>query len=107
MVALYACSDFSKVEIGKYGMPLEEAKKHFLTKVEKNGLMPWKVDETNDKVSVKFQLGDGSTCEKLENLITDFAKVSILHRMPPTKYFLVKEQLVNSGEYLQTNCYSG
>jgi len=107
MVALYACGCFSKVEIGRFGMSLEEAKKKFLNFVEKKELSLWKIEETDDKITVRFQIDNNETHQKLENLITGLAKATTLHGKPPTKYYLIKESSVSSGEYLPTNSYCG
>jgi hypothetical protein len=107
MVSLYACNELSKIEVGKFGMPLTEAKNNFLTTVSKNGLAPKTIEEKDDKVTIRFQFENSEIYEKLENLIADVARVSVLRGNPPSKYCLVEEKKVKSGEYLRTNCYCG
>jgi hypothetical protein len=97
-VSLYAEGQ-SDIEVGRYGMTLEEARNAFLKVVKETG---------NE---VEGEIGRGNfrlefNYEKNRKLLYKLANVNDLHGDAPTDYRLREITDVPAGEYVRTGTYS-
>ena len=99
-VSLYAHGT-ATIEVGKYGMTLQEAKEAFLATATKHGLDPKKVKESPTEIMVEFGWND----DGIQDLLHDVADVDDLHGDPPAVYTLKAED-VPEGEYVRTGSYN-
>lgn len=100
-VSLYAHGP-AKIEVGKFGMSLEEAKNTFLAMCEKFNLTPTKIIQKNHTITIRLPttLGDDK-----DGLLSEVANIEDLHGDPPFVYSLVEEK-IPEGEYVKTGWYN-
>lgn len=98
-VSLYAHGP-AVIEIGKYGMSLEDAKLSFEKTCEKHG-----VEIGSRKINpkkIRFSLSNGD----LYALINELAKVADIHGDPPDQYTLDVFVDIPEGTYVKTGVYN-
>lgn len=98
-VSLYALGS-AKIEIGRYGMSLNDAYDNFLKTAEECGAIIEKVSIDTKTIKIKLDW-DGDNNKLLHKL----AFVQDLHGDPPYRYTL-EEETVHIGQYVQTGCYN-
>jgi hypothetical protein len=98
-VSLYAVGP-AKIEVGRFGMEMNEAKEAFLAKCAECGVKPDSVKEQKGKVIVDLPF-------KRENhaLLKAVANVEDLHGDLPDRYIL-EDHYAPPGEYVRTGSYN-
>ena len=100
-VSLYAHGT-AIIEVGKYGMSLEEAKASFLATCEQLGLKP---EVKEKKRGIVFDFGR-KIDRRLGELLVAVADIDDLHGDPPSQYTLRDQGEVPPGKYVRTGTYN-
>ncbi len=100
-VSLYAHGT-AVIEVGKYGMNLNDAKNSFLETAKNIGLPDPKIKESKNSIVINFR----SLHSKLHDLLSAVADVEDLHGDPPDSYSLKGKQDIPAGEYIKTGTYN-
>ncbi len=99
-VSLYA-NGKTLVELGRYGMTLQEAKKHFQETAEKCGCTKFSVQKEKTEIVFRFQRTSSDAKDPLWTLLHKFGKSSGWCEYPPVTYVL-KSYEVPEGKYIPT-----
>ena len=99
-ISLYAIGR-AEIEVGKYGMTLEEAKAAFLKTCEDLNIKPQKIKKGGNKIVIYLPFAD-----KNHDLLNQVADVEDLHGDPPNRYVLESEADVPQGGYVKTGTYN-
>ncbi len=96
------------IELGKYGMTLEEAKKQFLETAEKHGCKNFimkeeKVGNLGNCVTFRFERITADANDPLWNLLHELGHSSGWCEYPPVIYIL-KLNEVPQGQYVRSGC---
>lgn len=100
ITSLYAVGP-ATIEIGKYGLPLADARARFVDTCEHHGAKIRKINETPNRVEVHLEWASSALCD----LLCDIAIVEDLNGDPPTTYIL-RTDGVAVGEYVKTGTYN-
>jgi len=106
VTSLYAVGP-ARIEVGKYGMPLQEALDAFSLTCESHNLKP-KITRKENKIFVAFdRTKDWSEFHQdLANLLDEVANVVDLHGDAPDAYILASDRDIPENQYVKTGCYN-
>ena len=107
-VSLYAHgAERLKIEVGRYGMSIEEAKAAFLKTCADAKVPPEKVAEKKGVVIIQLPFVTSNEEGKgVHGILNAVAQVADLHGDPPMTYTLVPHVEVPDGEYVKTGWYN-
>jgi hypothetical protein len=100
-ISLYA-ECMSTIEVGRYGLSLQQAKDKFLEVVEKTGNLVKSIKEQEDNITITLKWDHMKNIK----LLYAIAIVNELHADAPDIYYLRANVEVPSGEYIKTGVYS-